>query len=141
MNAFDNYLAIIYKDSKNKSFRILIDKLTLTFISKTKILDYYDGIYSKKFGIFYSKNTNRVNVLYKDMENSTPNYASITFTVESKPMEFLFAAGESRFITLFQGSPLIKIRKMINYTQISQFATFTTINLASSEFQCYCLNS
>ena len=52
MNAFDNYLAIIYKDSINKSFRILIDKLTLTFISKTYIFNYYDGIYSKKFGIF-----------------------------------------------------------------------------------------
>ena len=140
MNAFDNYLAIIYKDSINKSFRILIDKLTLTFISKTYIFNYYDGIYSKKFGIFYSKNTNRVNILYKDMENSAPNYV-YSSTAESKPMEFLFAAGESRFITLFQGSPLIKIRKMINYTQISQFATFTTINLASSEFQCYCLNS
>lgn len=90
MNAFDNYLAIIYKDSINKSFRILIDKLTLTFISKTYIFNYYDGIYSKKFGIFYSKNTNRVNILYKDMENSAPNYV-YSSTAESKPMEFLFA--------------------------------------------------
>ena len=110
INVLPNYIAIVYKDAANKAYRFLTTKSTpVTFMSTTNLTIYYDGIYSHKFGIFYAKDVNHLVKLYDNVENTQPTFLNAS-SQEGFPMEFLFAAGETKFITFFQGANFIKIR-------------------------------
>ena len=108
---FPNYIAVIYKDALLRSYRFLVKKSTLAFVSNTRLPEYYDGLYSKKFQIFFAKNSNNEIKLYEGMEAAAPVYTNV-MTSESYPMDFLMACGQNKLITLFQGANYIKIRQL-----------------------------
>lgn len=49
------------------TYRLLFGKTLLNFISKQAFPEYFDGIYSKKFDIFYYKNLNNEAKLYTNL--------------------------------------------------------------------------
>lgn len=75
-----NYIAVIYKDSSLNGYRFLVDKSTLAFVSRTFLPEYYEGLYSKKFQIFFSKNSNNQIKLYEEMEGVAPVYTNVMTT-------------------------------------------------------------